>query len=92
MKEVESVRQVINTHFNIKARPWQVSIIIDITKCKRDICAIIDTSANKSLVYQLIPVIIGGSVLVILVTIVLIEDQVCIASKMLYNHHLYSTI
>ena len=91
VKEVESVRQVINTHFNLKARPWQVGAVMDITKRKRDVCAIAGTSAGKSLVYQSIPVVTGGSVLVISPTIALMEDQVCIAPKMLYNH-LHSTV
>ncbi len=52
IKEVESVRQVINTHFNLKARPWQVGAVMDITKRKRDICAIAGTKAGKSFVYQ----------------------------------------
>ena len=50
IKEVESIRQIINTHFNFKVRPWQVGAIIDITKCKRDFCAIAGTNAGKNLV------------------------------------------
>lgn len=92
VKEVESVRQVINTHFNFKARPWQVGAVIDITKRKRDVCAIAGTNAGKSLVYQSIPVVTGGSVLVISPTIALMEDQVCIALKMLCIYHLHSTV
>ncbi len=91
VKEVKSVRQIINTHFNLKARPWQVGAIIDITKCKRDVCAITGTSTGKNLVYQSIPVITRGFVLVISPTIALMKDQVCIAPKMLYNH-LHSTV
>lgn len=72
--EVESVRRVINTYFNLKARPWQVNAVIDITKRKRDVCAIAGTNAGKSLVYQSIPVITGGCVLVISPTIALMED------------------
>lgn len=87
MKEVESVRQVINTHFNLKARPWQVSVVIDITKHKKDVCAIAGTNAGKCLVYQSIPVVTGGSVLVISPTIALMEDQVCIAPKTLCIYH-----
>ncbi len=86
VKEVESVCQVIHTHFNLKPRPWQVGAIMDITKRKRDVCTIAGTSAGKNFVYQSIPVVIGGSVLVISPTIAFIEDQVCIAPKMLYNH------
>lgn len=54
---------------------------MDITKCKRNIYAIVDINANKNLVYQSILVITRGSVLVILPIITFIEDQVCIALK-----------
>lgn len=77
MTEVKAVCQAINEQFNVKARPWQVSVVIDITKQKREVCAIAGTNAGKSLVYQSIPVITGGSVLVISPTIALMEDQVC---------------
>ena len=76
MVEVETVCRAINTHFNLKARLWQVSIVIDITKHKTDVCAIAGTNAGKSLVHQSVPVITGGSVLVISPTIALMEDQV----------------
>ena len=76
MVEVETVCRAINTHLNLKARPWQVSIVIDITKHKRDVCAIARTNAGKSLLYQSVPVITGGSVIVILPAIALMEDQV----------------
>ncbi len=65
---------------------------MDITKCKSDVCAIAGTNAGKSLVYQSIPIVTGGSVLVILPTIALIEDQVCIAPKMLYYHYLHLVV
>lgn len=92
LKEVESVHQVINTYFNLKARPCQVGAVINITKRKRDVCAIAGTSTGKSLVYYLIPVVIRGSILVVLPTIAFIKDQVCIIPKILYNHHLYLTV
>lgn len=92
VKDVKSVRQVINIHFNFKVRPWQISAVIDITKRKRDIYAIAGISASKSLVYQSIPIITKGSVFVISLTIALIEDQVYIFPKILYNHHSHSTI
>lgn len=72
VKEVERVCQVINTHFNLKAKLWQVGAIIDITKHKKDICAIVGTNADKSLVYQTLPMVTRGSVLVILPTITLL--------------------
>lgn len=92
MKEVKSICQIINTHFNLKARFWQIDAVIDITKRKRDVCAITGINASKSLVYHSILVITGGSVLVILPTIALMEDQVCIVAKIVYYHHLYLTV
>lgn len=92
VKKVESVRQVINTHFNLKARSWQVSAVIDITKRKKDMYAIAGINAGKNLVYQSISVDTKGSVLVILPTIALIKNLVCIAPKILYIYHLYSTV
>ncbi len=74
VKEIESVCQVIHTHFNLKARQWQVNTIIDITKRKRDICAVAGISAGKNLVYQLISVVTGGSIFVISPTIAIMED------------------
>lgn len=51
MTEVNTVCQAIKKQFNVKARLWQVSIVIDITKQKRDVCAIADPNAGKSLIY-----------------------------------------
>ncbi len=59
MKAVKSVRQVINTHFNLKVRPWQVGAGMDITKRKRDVCEIAGTNAGKALFtsqFRLLPV------------------------------------
>ncbi len=58
MKKVENICQVINTHFNLKVRPLQVDVVIDIIKYKRDIYAIIGTNIGKSFVNQTIPVVI----------------------------------
>lgn len=76
MPEVDRIRRLINEHFELKARPWQVSVLVDITQKKRDVCAIASTNTSKSLVYQAIPVVTGGSVLVVSLTIALMEDQV----------------
>ena len=76
MPEVSCIRQAIHARFGLKARPWQVSVLIDITEKKRNICAIASTNAGKSLIYQVILVITGGSILVISPTIALMEDQV----------------
>lgn len=48
--------------------------MIDITMKKKNICTIASTNTDKSLVYQVIPVITWGSVLVISPIIALIED------------------
>lgn len=59
-------------------------MVVNITKYKQDIYAIAVTNTDKSLVYQSIPVIIDGSVLVISPTIALIKDQV--KHNNLYNY------
>lgn len=76
MVEVELVCYIINTHFNLKVRLWQMNIVINITKYKKDVCIITGTNTGKNLVYQSISVIIGGCVLIISPIIALIEDQV----------------
>ena len=75
--EVDLVRRAINDQFNVKAKPWQVSVVVDITKRNQDVFAVAGTNAGKSLVYQSILVITSGSVLVISPTITLMEDQIC---------------
>ncbi len=82
--EVDLVCQLINKQFNIKTGLWQVCMVVNITKYKQDIYAIAVTNTDKSLVYQSIPVIIDGSVLVISPTIALIKDQV--KHNNLYNY------
>lgn len=76
MPEVNRIRRLINEYFGLKAKPWQVSVLVDITKKKRDACAIVSTNSGKSLVYQAIPVVIGGFVLVVLLTIALMKNQI----------------
>lgn len=49
-------------------------MLINIFQKQRGICALASTNADKSLVYQAIPVIIKGFVLVISSTIALMED------------------
>lgn len=73
--EVDSIRRVVNTRFNLRAKPWQVSLLIDICKQKRDVCVLAGTNAGKSLTYQAVPVVTNGIVLVISPTIALMDDQ-----------------
>ena len=87
IKGIKNIRQIINIYFNLKARPWQIGAVIDIIKYKRDICAIANTNADKSFVYQSILIVTSRFVLVILPTIALMEDQVCIAPKILYYYY-----
>lgn len=47
-----------------------------ITKQKRDIYTIVGTNTSKNLVYQLIFIITNSSVLILLLTIIFIEDQI----------------
>lgn len=51
MQEVDTIRRGINERFRVKAKPWQVSIVIDVTKQRQDVCAIAGINAGKSLVY-----------------------------------------
>ncbi len=76
MLEMDRICQVISGCFGLKARLWQVSVLVDITLKKRDVYAIASTNASKNLVYQAISVVMGGLVLVILTTITLMEDQI----------------
>ncbi len=92
IKKVESMNQVINIHFKLKARPWQIGAIMIITKWKRDVCAIADINVSKNLVYWSISVVINGSVLVISPTIALMEDQICIAPKILNYYYLHLAV
>ena len=80
MLEVDCIRRVIIKCFRLKARPWQISVLVDIVHKKRDIYTIANTNASKSLVYQAIPVVTGGLILVISPTITFIEDQIRISS------------
>lgn len=79
MPEVSYIHHGIYVQFGLKARPWQVSVLIDICQKKRNVCALASTNAGKNLVYQAISVITGESVLVISPTIALMEDQVIAA-------------
>ncbi len=80
MLEVDYIRRVISGHFGLKARPWQVSVLVDITYDKKAICVIASANAGKSLVYQAIPVVTRSLVLVILPIIALMEDHVRVSS------------
>lgn len=72
--EVNIICQVINKQFNVKAKLWQISIIINIIKQNQDIYEIVSINTNKSLVYHLILVIINDIIHIILPTIILIEN------------------
>ena len=74
--EADYICWLINKHFGPKARLRQISVLVDITQKKREICAITSINAGKSLVYQAILVMTGVSVLVISPTIALMEDQI----------------
>lgn len=50
--EVDLICRAINEQFNIKVRPWQVDVVVDITKRKQNVCIIADINVGKSLVYQ----------------------------------------
>lgn len=66
----------IKFKFLVNPKPWQVSIVTDITLFKKDVVIITGTSAGKSLLYQFILLITGDIVLVVSPMIALMEDQV----------------
>lgn len=74
-EDVVRICQLVKDCFQLQAKPWQVNVIRDITILKQDICAIADTSTEKSLVYQAILVVTGNAVLVVSPTITLMHDQ-----------------
>lgn len=61
MLEVNYICRIITKYFRLKARPWQVCILIDIIYKKTNFYAIASTNTSKSLVYQTILVITGLS-------------------------------
>lgn len=73
MPEVDRVYQIIIEWFSFNIKSWQVSILVNITLKKKDVCTIISINTSKSLVYQVIPVVTRGFVLVISPTIALME-------------------
>lgn len=89
IKEIDTIRKVINKRFWVKARLWQVSVVIDITKQRQDIYAIAGIKMGKSLVYQSIFVVTSGSVWVISPTIAFIEDHVCFAADHLMHRYIW---
>ena len=70
------IRTGIKSKFLLNPKLWQDNMVADITQAKKDIVVIAGTSASKSLLYQCIPIITGGIVLVVLPTIALMEDLV----------------
>lgn len=75
--EFNRIQKSIKSKFALNPKPWQVNVVADITKSKRDVVVIAGTSAGKNLPYQSIPLLTGGIILVVLPTIALMEDQVC---------------
>ncbi len=70
---------MIKEKVDIMPKPWQVNAIIDTVYKKKDVVISAVTGSDKSLPYQLIPLIKEGAiVLVVLPTIVCMTDQVCL--------------
>lgn len=80
MLKIDHIHQLINKYFELKVRPWQVSILINIMQ-KKNVYIIASTNASKNLVYQVIPIITRSFIWIILPTIALMEDQIRISSK-----------
>ena len=70
------IQKSIKFKFLLNPKPWQVSVVADITKTKKDVVVIANISASKSLSYQSISIITREIVLIVSPTIILIKDQV----------------
>ncbi len=76
---VTTIRRMIKEKVDIMPKPWQVNAMIDTVYKKKDVIISAGTGSGKSLPYQLIPLIKEGAiVLVVLPTIALMTDQVCL--------------
>ncbi len=51
ISKVDYICQIIIGHFRLKARPYQVSILLDIRYKKREIYAITSTNTGNNLIY-----------------------------------------
>lgn len=72
---VTAVRRTIKEKTGIVAKPWQVSVMLDIVNAQKDVVVLAGTGSGKSLPYQLIPLIkTNAIVLVVLPTIALMCD------------------
>ena len=76
---VIAVRRIIREKTGIVPKSWQISVMLDVVYTRKDVVVSAGTGSGKSLPYQLIPFIKEDAiVLVILPTIALMYDQVCI--------------
>lgn len=71
----DSTRAKVQEKFDIEAKPWQIGVINDIVQHKRDLVALLGTNVEKTLLYQAISVITGGTILVVSPTTAIMEDQ-----------------
>ena len=72
----KKVCQAIQEKFGYQPKPWQAAVIMDIVYGKKDVMVSAGTGAGKSLIYQAVPLMNSGAiVLTITPTIALIEDQ-----------------
>ncbi len=77
---VAIIRRTIKEKVDIMPKPWQVSAIIDTIYKKKDVVISAITGSGKSLLYQLISLIKEKAiVLVVLPTIALMTNQVCLS-------------
>ena len=72
----KKVCQAIQEKFGYQPKPWQAAVIMDIVYGKKDVMVSAGTGAGKSLIYQAVPLMNPGAiVLTITPTIALMEDQ-----------------
>lgn len=76
---VTTICQMIKEKVDIMPKLWQVNVIIDTIYKKKDIVISASTRSGKSLPYQLISLMKEGAIVfVVLPTIVLIINQMCL--------------
>ncbi len=82
---VAIIRWTIKEKVDIMLKPWQFSVMINTVYKKKDVVISAGTRSGKSLPYQLIPFIKEEAiVLVVLPTIALMTDQVCLPVIIFY--------
>jgi superfamily II DNA helicase RecQ len=73
---VENLTQTLYDLFGYAPRPQQVDAIATLAFQKQDLILIAPTGWGKSMIFQAVPIILGGICLMIMLLDLLEEDQV----------------